>query len=185
MVSLLSSPQTTPQKSKPPANLKQKVQRTVTPETIEKTLIKKRAKPTPAVRKMPASKPIVAPSQPTRHEATSPVEQPSTPVAEASSQSIATAAATTFNKSATDAPGDQSPSFSAAYLDNPAPDYPSLSRRLGEQGNVLLRVQVTTNGAAGSVALQTSSGSIRRHWKPSKNGDLSLPNVVDKRLAHR
>ena len=189
MVSLLSAPQATPQKSKPPANLKQNVQRTVTPKTIEKKLIKNQAKPAPAVRKIPASKPIVAQSQPTRHEATSPVEQTSTPVAEASSQPIATPAATAISKPATDAPSDQSPSFNAAYLQNPPPDYPSLSRRLGEQGKVLLRVQVTADGAVGSVALQTSSGSTRldqaaleavKKWRfvPAKRGGQAVSASV-------
>jgi len=35
------------------------------------------------------------------------------------------------------------PSFSASYLENPAPVYPPLSRRVGEQGKVMLRVLVS------------------------------------------
>jgi protein TonB len=49
--------------------------------------------------------------------------------------------------------------FDAAYLHNPAPVYPALSRRLGEQGRVLLRVRVTVDGEAGSVELEKGSGS--------------------------
>lgn len=53
------------------------------------------------------------------------------------------------------------PRFGAAYLHNPAPDYPPLARRLGEQGRVLLRVLVSTNGEADNVQVETSSGSSR------------------------
>lgn len=87
----------------------------------------------------------------------------------------------TSNKTA-DTQTYQSPSFNAAYLNNPAPDYPSVSRRLGEQGLVLLRVQVTAGGTAGSVELQTGSGSDRldqaaleavKKWRfvPAKRGE--------------
>lgn len=185
MVSLLSAPQAMSQKPKPPTNLKQKVQRTVTAKTIEKNTSKNQAKPTPAVRKIP----VVARSQPTRYAATSPIEQTSTPLAEASSQPFATGVATTISKPATDAQTYQSASFNAAYLLNPAPDYPSVSRRLGEQGKVLLRVQVTVDGAASSVALQTSSGSTRldqaaleavKKWRfvPAKRGGQAVSAAV-------
>ncbi|HEY9268863.1 MAG TPA: energy transducer TonB [Methylotenera sp.] len=50
------------------------------------------------------------------------------------------------------------PKFGAAYLNNPAPTYPSLSRRSGEQGRVLLKVLVSENGLAESVQLDSSSG---------------------------
>jgi len=50
------------------------------------------------------------------------------------------------------------PRFGAAYLNNPAPAYPSLSRRSGEQGRVLLKVLVSEKGLAESVQLDSSSG---------------------------
>lgn len=53
------------------------------------------------------------------------------------------------------------PSFSAAYLHNPAPAYPAISRRLGEEGRVLLRVLVSAEGGAERVEVQSSSNSIR------------------------
>lgn len=73
------------------------------------------------------------------------------------------------------------PRFDADYLDNPRPPYPSLSRRMGEQGRVVLRVHVAPDGAAGEVLLATSSGSPRldesalatvRRWKfvPARRG---------------
>ena len=53
------------------------------------------------------------------------------------------------------------PKFGAAYLHNPAPDYPAVSRRMGEQGRALLRVLVSENGDAEKVLVDTSSGYER------------------------
>jgi len=53
------------------------------------------------------------------------------------------------------------PRFDAAYLDNPAPVYPALSRRLGEDGRVTLRVFVESNGRPSQVEIKASSGSPR------------------------
>ena len=53
------------------------------------------------------------------------------------------------------------PSASAANLGNPEPEYPALSRRLGEQGSVLLRVHVSAAGSAQEVLVQASSGFAR------------------------
>lgn len=64
----------------------------------------------------------------------------------------------------TDAPAPPSvsmPRFDAAYLNNPAPAYPPLSRRLGEEGRVLLRVFVDSGGRAREVRIQSASGYAR------------------------
>jgi periplasmic protein TonB len=74
------------------------------------------------------------------------------------------------------------PSFNADYLSNPAPPYPALSRRMGEEGRVVVRVLVSTEGHAERIELRTSSGHPRlddvaldtvRKWKfvPAKQGD--------------
>jgi protein TonB len=73
------------------------------------------------------------------------------------------------------------PMFNAAYLQNPAPAYPPLSRRLHEEGRVVLRVHVTVAGQADDVQVRSSSGHSRlddtardtvRQWKfvPAKRG---------------
>jgi protein TonB len=73
------------------------------------------------------------------------------------------------------------PSFNADYLQNPAPAYPVISRRLGEEGRVVLRVYVDPGGLPARVELRTSSGHSRlddvaletvRKWKfvPAKQG---------------
>lgn len=51
--------------------------------------------------------------------------------------------------------------FDADYLDNPKPVYPHASRRLGEQGKVLLRVRVSADGAPENVDVKHSSGFPR------------------------
>jgi len=53
------------------------------------------------------------------------------------------------------------PSFNAAYLKNEPPRYPNASRRMSEQGRVLLRVLVSAAGAPEKVELATSSGFER------------------------
>jgi protein TonB len=51
--------------------------------------------------------------------------------------------------------------FDAAYLANPKPPYPPASRRLGEEGRVVLRVRVGADGLAEHVELRQSSGFAR------------------------
>lgn len=53
------------------------------------------------------------------------------------------------------------PRFDADYLDNPRPAYPAMSRRLGEEGKVLLRVLVGSEGRAHEVQLKEGSGFAR------------------------
>lgn len=77
------------------------------------------------------------------------------------------------------------PRFDAAYLDNPAPVYPPIARRMGEQGKVLLRVFVGTDGRAERVDVNRTSGSARldqaaaeavRRWRfvPARQGDSAV-----------
>ncbi len=73
------------------------------------------------------------------------------------------------------------PIFNAAYLENPAPLYPVLSRRIREEGRVVLRVLVNPRGSADEVQISNSSGHPRlddsardtvRRWRfiPAKRG---------------
>jgi protein TonB len=74
------------------------------------------------------------------------------------------------------------PRSHAAHLNNPHPPYPALSRRLGEEGQVLLEVYILPNGSVGDIKLKQSSGFSRldnaaleavRKWQfiPAKRGD--------------
>jgi TonB family protein len=78
------------------------------------------------------------------------------------------------------------PRTDAAHLNNPAPQYPALSRRLGEQGRVMLDVYILPDGSVGEIKLNRSSGFPRldnaalqavKTWKyvPAKRGDKPIP----------
>jgi len=61
----------------------------------------------------------------------------------------------------TGAVGDSGPRVDASFKGNRLPEYPAMSRRLGEQGVVVLRVFITPEGRAADVQLVKSSGSAR------------------------
>lgn len=77
------------------------------------------------------------------------------------------------------------PRFNADYLQNPPPRYPRLSRRLGEEGTVLLRVFVDEKGMPARVQVKSSSGYERldraaaatvKEWKfvPARRGSDAI-----------
>lgn len=77
------------------------------------------------------------------------------------------------------------PRFDMSYLRNPAPAYPTTSRRMREQGRVLLSVLVSASGEAETVEVRTSSGSERldraamdavRRWRfaPARRGAQAI-----------
>ena len=88
------------------------------------------------------------------------------------------------------APAEASqPRFDAGYLKNPGPAYPAASRRLREEGRVVLRVLVEADGRASEVTIKTSSGFPRldqaaenavRRWKfvPARQGDDAVRAAV-------
>lgn len=53
------------------------------------------------------------------------------------------------------------PSSNADHLNNPKPPYPPLSKRLREDGTVVLRVFIKADGTASEAEIQTSSGYDR------------------------
>lgn len=77
------------------------------------------------------------------------------------------------------------PRFNADYLNNPKPAYPSISRRMGEEGEVRLRVHVDPAGNAQQIEIYRSSGFPRldqaaldtvKQWRfiPARQGDQSI-----------
>lgn len=77
------------------------------------------------------------------------------------------------------------PRFDADYLHNPAPSYPPLSRRMGEEGKVMLRVFVEPDGRPSQVVVKEGSGSPRldraaeeavARWKfvPARRGEEAV-----------
>lgn len=79
--------------------------------------------------------------------------------------------------------------FDADYLQNPAPAYPPLSRKLREEGKVLLLVQVSARGEAESVQIKQDCGFFRldeaavnavRKWRfiPARRGTEAVASSV-------
>jgi len=140
------------------------------------------ALPKPEINPQPTPKPIVMLPTP------KPVEKPLEKTANDLVESAASLSATVQT------PVDVTPiseaSFNADYLHNPKPQYPALSRRLGEQGRVLLHVQVSTTGTPMEVTVKQSSGFKRldqaavdvvKRWQfvPAKQGNTALISWVD------
>ena len=76
------------------------------------------------------------------------------------------------------------PSSKADYLHNPPPDYPRMSKRLGEQGRVVVKVLIGEDGQPQKAELLTSSGferldksameaAMRWRYVPGKRGGVA------------
>ena len=115
------------------------------------------ATPTPAPLAVPApeSAPVAAPQE--TPVATNTIAATAIP-ARASDQNGTKSAASTAPAAA---PRVELPSSDADYLNNPKPPYPALSKRMGEQGKVLVRALIGTDGQAQDVQLAQSSGFER------------------------
>ena len=158
------------------------------------------------VEKTAAPQPVMAPPVPTQPSKPQPVASKSTPTPR---QIMAVAAEPTASPANFSVPAPvaappvpvaavpSAPSpvavtaarFNAAYLNNPEPKYPPLSRRLGEEGKVLLKVKVLPDGNPASVELERSSSFDRldeaakqavARWRfvPAKRGDEPIEASV-------
>lgn len=95
-----------------------------------------------------------------------------------------TATATAIAPATSTAPAKvQLPIHDAAYLQNPKPDYPALSVRRGEQGQVVLNVLIGVDGKAQKAEIAKTSGFKRldaaalatvQRWRyvPGKRGGV-------------
>jgi len=134
------------------------------PRAVEKPrpVAKPRPRPRPRPAEVaPAPTVIAAPAA----EAGPAVPEPVMREAEPAPAPVPTLAAVEAAAPATQAaPAAQAatlPRFDADYLDNPAPAYPAFSRRMREEGKVLLRVFVEPDGRPGRITVHTGSGSPR------------------------
>lgn len=96
----------------------------------------------------------------------------------------ATTAITTQSRVATAAPPAPPPTeLHAIMRTHTQPPYPDVAKRLGEQGTVLMRVTISTDGDVTACAIQKSSGSerldssacqyVQEHWRwqpPTQQG---------------
>jgi len=120
--------------------------------------------PEPTVQKKPVSKPLARPqAQPLA--IADPTPSPNAPAGSFNLAPVATPAPVVEAPAAPAAPpapaATQLPSSNADYLQNPKPAYPPLSKRLGEQGKVIVRVLIGVDGIAKNAELRQSSGFER------------------------
>lgn len=140
------------------------------PEPKKQPVVKPLKKPPPIVQKAPDFAPVQAPEPPAPAPAAaatpSPVSAPA-PVVEQFTEA----------------------NFRANYLHNPKPEYPAIAKSRGWQGKVMLRVQVSADGNADAVSIDTSSGhemldeaamDAVKKWKfiAAKRGETAVPSAV-------
>ena len=174
MVSFITPEPVVPPKPQPP-------QPVVEPKPAPKQAVKPKPKP--------AEKPVIASKspEPAPYAAPEPEPEPE-PVAEQAPPPAPPAAPA---PAVADAPVQTAPPrFNADYLQNPKPPYPNLSRRLQEEGTVVLRVYVSPNGLPEQVEVSKSSGyarldesalnTVRKYWKfvPARRGDTPVGGWV-------
>lgn len=119
--------------------------------------------PAPAVKRpapAPAPRPVAeaAPAAPVVAPAPSPTPAPAAPPAPIPPKAAPTPA---VPPAPPPPPRIDLPSSSADYLNNPKPAYPSMSRRMGEQGKVIVRVLIGADGVPQRAEIQQSSGFDR------------------------
>ena len=119
--------------------------------------------PKPAVlAPKPRPQPTPALPQPTPSPEPAPVVTEAVPVQATAAPATIEASRVAESTAAPPAPARvELPSSDAAYLNNPKPAYPPLSKRLGEQGKVVVRVLIGTDGRAQQAEIRTSSGYDR------------------------
>jgi protein TonB len=86
--------------------------------------------------------------------------------------------------------------YDVAALANPEPDYPWASRRAGEEGRVVLKVEVSAGGIVEAIGISDSSGHRRldeaaleavRQWRfePARIGDQAIATTVNVPVTFR
>jgi protein TonB len=172
LAELIAPPQPAPEPAPPPPAPPEPAQRQQQP----------RPSPQPTPRPQGAA---VAPAPPEPAPSTSPTAPTPAPVSPAATPTDTAPLAAELAAPAPPAPPRiDLPSSSADYLNNPPPPYPPLSKRLGEQGQVVVRARIEVNGTASQVEIRTSSGFDRldraaletvKGWRyvPGKRGGVA------------
>jgi periplasmic protein TonB len=127
-------------------------------ETAPAPVVKAPSNPPPRVHvpEPPASsEPPPTPNAPVAMVTPLVAAAPSAPVA------IADAAPTPAPAAPVAPPRLELPSSDAQYFQNPKPAYPAISKRLGEQGKVVVRVLIGPDGTAQKAEIRQSSGFER------------------------
>jgi protein TonB len=119
----------------------------------------KATKPSPSPLTPQPQPPALQPSP--NQTATNPNAQLTTTPATASATITATITATSPAANSPAPAKVELPTHVAAYLQNPKPDYPALSVRRGEQGQVVLNVLIGVDGKAQKAEIAKTSGFER------------------------
>ena len=115
------------------------------------------AAPTPSPQPQPSPSKVSAPTEVAQAAPVAPVSAPTSPTPPAPPAPPAPAPAPVVT-----APSKTEVSIPASYsASNQKPIYPNMSKRLGEQGTVVLRVLVKADGSAGEVEVKSSSSYPR------------------------
>jgi len=131
-------------------------------------------KPRPRPAPPPAPRPVAVPDLPPIPTAPTAAVEPAPPAPAPMTAAPPAPAVAPAPPAPPAPPRIELPSSSADYLQNPQPPYPPMSRRLGEQGQVMLRVLIGADGNAQQVEIRRSSGFERldnvaqetvRRWK--------------------
>lgn len=166
---------------------------------IEVTLMVEAEEVRPATELIAAIPPLPPPSEPRADEVQSamadePIAVASEPVSPSRplppQRQVAAKPAAAATPTPRSAGGGERTMAKPDYLRNPPPQYPAESRKLREEGVVLLKVAVTAAGRAADVQLQRSSGYARldqaalkavRRWefKPARVGLTAVACAVE------
>ncbi len=129
------------------------------PEPVREPVVKQRPQPAPP----PAPRPVAVANLPPAPAAPIGVVAPQAPAPPIPAPvAIAPAPPAPLPPPPAPAPARlQLPSSDADYLQNPKPIYPPISKRMGEQGKVVVRVLIGVDGTAQDAQLKDSSGFDR------------------------
>lgn len=119
------------------------------------------ARVVPVVRRPPSPAPQVPTPEPQAPIEPAPAPNAPVLVAPPVAPPPSAAAAPSDTAPAPAPPRVELPSSDAQYLQNPKPAYPAISKRLGEQGKVVVRVLIGADGTAQKAEIRQSSGYER------------------------
>lgn len=134
------------------------------PAVVFATLIQPEAShPAPPPLKTVALPKLAAPTVPALTQVALPefAASSASPAAASTKASQATSTAAAPSVAITPTQAQPKTISSVEYLQPPQPEYPSMSRRMGEQGKVMLRILVNESGRAERIDVQRSSGFPR------------------------
>lgn len=174
------------------------------PSAVEVSIVESASPTPPAAEPLPAPPPPLPPPpepmpepvpeavpEPTPVPAvTRPTPSPARPRSDVPQTRVAASPRTATPSSGTVSSRGPTTSARPRYRSNPKPAYPPESRRAGQQGVVVIAVEVTSDGRAASVQLSRSSGfplldtaalqAVRRWtFEPARTGGIPTASRVE------